>query len=107
MTQDELVELTEALLEQVGFTLATLRYGEVALEGLSDEQFLLATRFVAGERPKPTIPIPSPVNVPQERRTRGVELSEDEMARRLAAVEELEEETPHGLTDIGDGVEIY
>jgi hypothetical protein len=74
VTIDELIDLCEGLLDEAGFNLTVLRSGVGILEGLSDEQFLLATRFVAGERP------------PQ------------------AQIEELDEETPTGPVDIGDGV---
>lgn len=79
MTLDELTSLTEALLEEAGFTLASLRNGGEALSGLSDEQFLLATRFVAGER----VEISGPRTTPQAVRRslgRGVEMTDAQWA---------------------------
>lgn len=103
MTVDELIELTQALLDEAGFHLGALRDGTEALTGLTNEQFLLAVRFVAGERPI-RAPHEPPLG-PLPRRERNlVSLDEDELAERLARLEELDEDTPSGPIDIGDGV---
>lgn len=111
MTVDELIDLTQVLLDEAGFHLGALRdQGQGAmLAGLTDEQFLLAVRFVAGERPVqfggPLHPIREDGDIVGRRRER-TPVSDDEWARRLAELEELDEETPPpaGPVDLGDGV---
>lgn len=100
MTVDELVGLTEALLSATGLDLKQLRdLGAPAVaDDLTDEEFLLAVRFLAGERPTGGAP-----EQPRPRR-QLVPLNEDELAERLAKFEELDEDTPAGPIDIGDGV---
>lgn len=109
MTLDELELLTEALLNEVGFNLTTLRGVPAKLESLDDDEFALALRFVAGERAtQPGRPVEGlltrvePAATPRRQRD-VVEITEDEAARRLAALEELEEETPfpRGPVELG------
>ena len=107
MTVDELIDLCDALLVDAGVTLEGLRKdsGEL-LSGLDDEQFLLAIRFVAGERPTASERRRTGAERyldDRERRVTSPMLGEDEAAERLAKLEELEEET-FGPVDIGDGV---
>lgn len=108
MTVDELVSLCEAVFDSTD--LKTIRNGNdyfgVNMNEWDDEQFLLAIRFMCGERPSVSQPysdIPSEPRPPRRER-RLIELDEDEAARRLAALEELDEETPAGPVDLGDGV---
>jgi len=88
MTVDELTDLCEALLTEADFTLSSLRNGEQTLINLTDSEFLLATRFVSGERvlngpaERPTIePVP-------RRERQGVTLTPE----KLAALAELDDE---------------
>ena len=112
MTVDELIDLAEGLLEEIDFSTDSLRSGHAKLQTLSDEQFLLAVRFVAGERPTASERRRTGAEEYLDDRVRGprrerklVSLSEDEWADRLAEIEELDEETPYtGPVDIGDGV---
>jgi len=113
MTVDELIELCDALLVDAGATIEGLRKdsGEL-LAGLDDQQFLLAVRFIAGERPLYTQGVELAA-APPRRERKLVPLDEDEAARRLAELEALDETTPGmgpqeapytGPVDIGDGV---
>lgn len=124
MTVEELVELTEGLLHSTGLDLKQLRdHGAPAMaEDLTDDQFLLAVRFLAGERPvivaggfEPLRPEKADLVQQPRRQRRLISLDEDEAARRLAALEALDEDTPFDLldddvpaytgpVDIGDGV---
>lgn len=109
MTVDELIDLTDALLEEAGFDLATLRGGNSALDGLNDQQFLLAVRFASGERPVAPV---TGGRIMEDELLRSaprpprklIPLDEDEAVRRLQELEELDEETPVGPIDLGDGV---
>ena len=101
MSLDELTDLCEALFSELKVDSSSFRKGTAKLSGLSDEQFLLAVRFVAGER------VETPFSQPAPRRSRErVTLDPDEAAERLAKLEELDEETPSGPVDIGDGVSL-
>lgn len=105
MTLEELHDLTTALLNDAGVSIEGLRRdsGEL-LAGLNNEQFLLAIRFLAGEEVSyDAVQLVNPEPEPRRRRE-PVEITEDEMAERLAKLEELDEETPAGPVDIGDGI---
>jgi hypothetical protein len=107
VTVDELIDLTQGLLDDAGFNLSSLREtgAPALLTSLGDEQFLLAVRFAAGERPAVTTAGPLVDPEPPRRRERKlVPLDDDEYAERLARLEELDEETPRGPIDIGDGI---
>lgn len=92
MTVDELVELVEALTD--GMSVADLRAGLLDVEGLSmsDQQYVLLVRFLAGERPQ-TSPPPAgraraydPVPIPDE-----LEHEDETPPRRLGNVADLDE----------------
>lgn len=114
MTVDELVLLTEALLTEAGVEgPSTFRSGQELLTGLDDDTFLLAVRFVAGERAEVGAG-PAPAARPK-RQLR--ELTPEEVAERdrmLALVEHEDEvpprpqrvygDAPAKAVDIGDGV---
>jgi hypothetical protein len=112
VTVDELIELTEGLLHSTGLDLKQLRdHGAPAMaDDLTDEQFLLAVRFLAGERPTASERRRTGAEQYLDDRVRGPRrelrvLDDDEYAERLARLEELDEETPYmGPVDIGDGV---
>jgi hypothetical protein len=122
VTVDELISLTEGLLS--GATLADVRASAPPIlnETLSDEQYVVLVRFLAGERPvvadnqfEPLRPEQADIVARPRRQRNLVPIDEDEYARRLAALEELDEDTPgmgpqedvppyRGPVDIGDGV---
>lgn len=109
MTVDELIDLTEGLTATI--SLSDVRNGApVFNDMLSDEQYVILVRFLAGERPTPPPLFRDVVhtdaaapNIPRRER-RLAPLDEDEAAERLAMLEELDEETPSGPIDLGDGV---
>jgi len=89
MTVDELTDLCDGLFEQLGIlSPAAFRSGTELLDVLSDATFLLAVRFVSGER-VPNGPAERPTIEPVPRRERqGVTLTPE----KLAALAELDDE---------------
>ena len=105
MTLDELTDLCRALLEEagVGSPAAFRALGGGLLTTFTDDEFLLAVRFVSGERvlngpaERPTIE-----PAPRRERSVGVPLT-PELLAELDAIEH-EDEVPAKQVDLGDGV---
>lgn len=103
MTLDELTQLTEALTAELD--LSALRAGKGP--NLDDQGYVLLVRFLGGERAEVPAPAPTPVTAfsgAQSARREREPISEEEAARRLAAIEALEREAPAKATNLGDGV---
>lgn len=97
MRIDELVDLTRALLREAGGEdISVLRSDkDDFLSGLTNDEFLLAVRFLAGEGP----------DLVGARGPRASNLvRDDDRAERLAALEEEDEVTPAGPLDLGEGI---
>ena len=99
MTVDELVELTEALFFEMEIDSKSFRTSADQLSTLSDDAFVVAVRFLSGERP-----VHSTMGAYREARN-PVPMSdehEDEQIVRLA--QEMADEAPAAVKDLGDGV---
>jgi hypothetical protein len=101
VTLDELTHLAEQLLvTELHLSVSTLRAGAgEALANVDDDVFLLAVRFLAGER----VTAPAPVRPP------APVLPPEEIARRQQLLDEIEHEDDEvlGPVDIGDGVSLF
>ena len=108
MTVDELVSLTEALFFEMEIDSTSFRTSADQLSTLSDDAFVVAVRFLSGERPSAHH---APPNRPYLNERKNV--SQDAIDAVLAMEHEDEQiiriakaldEAPAAVKDLGDGV---